>query len=315
MFIYCTVAEVQSMKIDNMFGVVTKVVLVLTFLGIFSTTAFAMESNVSVEVTVTALTEITVTPTVLNWSGVTPGAAGGTKSVEIKNTGSSNITNLYSYMSTITNETTSPYGLSTAQSYSAGGIIAFRNSSQTTYWWAGRQEWNWTQTIQNTDRSAVTIPSRAAEGFFRNASVSYYWTVGNGTNTTGSLGCNNTGAIFAISDAVDNGNVTTRTPSATSITADGRDENFTYFSVNRGSSFLNGACVAVSANCNRVYVYKFDKRTAAQGFDGNKCNNAVYINAGPIAPSDIEAITADAWIPKCIPAGTLKSARWTFVAS
>jgi hypothetical protein len=127
------------------------------------------------------------------------------------------------------------------------------------------------------------------------------------------LGCNNTAAIFAIEDQVDNGTTTTRTPDATGITRNGGDENFSYFSMSRAGSFMEGSCVALSANCDKIYVYKFDKRTT--GFNGNACSNAVYINPYNQAPNDIERLTADVWIPKGLPAGNLKRAVWTFVAT
>jgi hypothetical protein len=298
----------------NVFFLLAALFLIVVLMSSRSEITFAYtDFNVTVDVSIASISEITVTPAILNWSDIVPGLAGGTKTVDVKNTGSTNITNLYAFMSTITNESTRPYGSSNPDVYSAGGVVVFRNESETTYWWAGRLEWNWTEIISNTDRSAVTIASRASEGFFRNASVSYYWTAGNGTNTSGSLGCNNTGAIFAIEDQYDNGTTTTRTPDAGSITRNGGDENFSYFSISRAGNFMNSGCVAVSSNCDKIYMYRFDKR--ATGFNGNACTNAAFINAGPLAPNDIENLISDVWIPKGLPAGNLRRATWTFVAA
>jgi hypothetical protein len=271
--------------------------------------SYAADFNVSVDVNISAYTEITVSPAFLNWTNIIPGTAGGIKYVDIRNTGSTNITNLYSFITTLENETARPYGSSNPDSYSAGGVVVVRNESLDKYWWAGRLEWNWTQTISNTDQSDIPASSRAAEGFFRNASVSYYWAAGNGTAGL----CSGSGSIFALEDDADTGAVSTRTPTASSISRDGGDSEYSYFSISRGTNFLNGACIAVSSNCQKIYMYKFDRRTGA--FNGSTCANSVYMNNAQMAPNEIENIAADVWVPKGIPQGNLRRATWTFVAS
>ena len=289
------------------------VALFAVFIVFSAKTVFANTFNVTVEVNIGTLTEITVTPQILNWSGLLPGFTGGNMTVDVRNTGSTNITNMYAFVTTLDNESARPYTSSDPQSYSAGGLLTFKNESTPQYFWAGRLEWNWTESIQNTNKAVIGSTSRAAEGFFRNASRSFYWAVGNGTNG-GENGCNNTGAIFAIEDQWDNGTSTTRTPDDTSITRNGGDFGFSYFSVGRAGSFLVTQCVAVSTDCTKVYVYNFDKRSGGS-FNGTTCSNADFITAGPLAPNDIERLSADAWVPKGIPAGTLKAATWTFVVT
>jgi len=269
------------------------------------------DDNVTVEVSIGQISEITVSPDTLNWSANTPGTSGGSISVDVENTGSTNITNMYAYVTTIENETSRPYGSSYAMDYSAGGLLVFRNESTSTYQWAGRLEWNWTEAISNRDRSAIDDP--VAEGFFRNASVALYWAVGNGSGS-GTLGlCNDTYAQFAIEDDPDNGTIESRTPTTTGITRDGGDSNFSYFSISRATSPLDGTCVAVGWECDKIYVYKFDMRSGA--FNATSCANANYITAGPLAPTETEQLSADVWVPAGIPEGTLKPARWTIVVT
>jgi hypothetical protein len=71
-------------------------------------------------------------------------------------------------------------------------VIVFRNETYSSYYFAGRIEWNETEDISYMIKTGVTTPK--AWGFFRNTSFEYNWLLGNGT---GGL-CNNSGAQFAI---------------------------------------------------------------------------------------------------------------------
>ena len=271
--------------------------------------AYATETNVTVDVNITALSELTISPNAINWTLVTPGQAGGTKNLDIKNTGSVNVTNIYAYVTTLTNESVRPYGpTGRASNYSAGGVLVFHNASDTNFYWAGREEWNYTSAVSNLDYSSsgIATGSRPAQGFFRNATNAYVWALGNGSTGL----CNNSGAIFAIDDDIDNGIANTRKPDNTGITRDGGDANYGYFHVTRAGSVLNSMCVAVDQNCTRMYVYKYDKRP---GF--TTCTNSNYIVNYNLTPNAIETITADAWVPKGIPLGNLSEAIWDFIGT
>jgi hypothetical protein len=69
----------------------------------------------------------------------------------------------------------------------------------------------------------------------------------------------------------------------------------------------------VSQDCGKIYIYKFTANY--RGLNGTLCNNFQYVNANQIQPSEIEKVTADVYIPKGIPAGTMKTAKWTFAAT
>ena len=277
----------------------------------FTGVVVAGTSNVTVDVNITSISEITVSPSAINWTQLTPGTAGGNRLLDIKNTGSVNVTNVYAYISTLTNESSRPYGSSNPASYSAGGVLLFHNNSDSAFYWAGRIEWNWTSTINNfVWPSAIDAGSRVSEGFFRNASNSYVWGIGNGTGGF----CNDTNTKFAITDVIDDGTTATRSPDDTGIeNPDGFGADYSYFSVGRATSFLNGMCVAIDKSCTKIYVYKYDKRTST-GTNFNTCLNSQFI-IGNIIPNEIEQITADVWVPTGLPAGDLKQAIWTFVAS
>jgi hypothetical protein len=265
-------------------------------------------SNVTVDVNVSTVGEITVLPSAISWIPVTPGTAGGQRNLTIKNTGSTNVTNIFSYMSTMNNESVRPYLSSNPSSYSAGGLLVFHNESNSSYAWAGRLEWNWTEDINNYDNSESTIAAAqgnvlVSRGFFRNASTSFVWAVGaNSTNGR----CNESGAVFAIEDDDDDGTANTRRPNATFITLSGSDTEFGYFTVSRPTNGLHGMCVAVNRTCDKVYAYKYDRRA---GF--LSCTNSNVIQ-GRLAPNEVEMITADIYVPKGIPGGNLTQAIWYF---
>jgi hypothetical protein len=302
------------MKIDirNML-VVTFVFLFIIIFGFnLSGIVFAANDNVTVDVNVSILSEITVTPPAINWTQITPGTAGGMKNITIKNTGSVNVTNLYAYVDTLQNESSRPYGSSNPALYSAGGVLVFKNQTNNAFYWAGRIEWNWTEEISSLDKSLFTNQNNVtAWGFFRNASVSYVWAVA--TNKTTGL-CNETGdgtaVQLGIEDHVDEGTPETRKPNPGSITASGGDDSYAYFSVNRASNLLSTMCVAVTSSCDKIFIYKYDKRP---GF--TTCTNSMYIQPHDLTPNAIHRVTADVWIPKGIPAGDLTGALWNFVAT
>jgi hypothetical protein len=273
-----------------------------------------VNDTLTVNVTILAISRIEVNPNTIHWVDVEPGASSeSTQFVDIKNTGSLNVSQIYAYVDTLTDESQRPYGIDNSTYYGAGGLIVFKNSTFDNYSFAGRIEWNWTSNISNLVRTGVTSP--VSYGFFKNTSIEYVWLVGNGTPAAGDpetgIYCNGTGAQFAISDAADNGTVSTRTPAATTITRNAGDANYGYFSDNRASSPLFRNCIAISADCTKIYIYRYDKRS---GFTG--CLNSRYIQEGNLAPSDFaHQLTLDIYAPYGIPDGMLNVSTFTVMAT
>jgi hypothetical protein len=269
--------------------------------------------TVTVDVSVSSLSEITVSPTYLTWGSIMLGTVGADKLLDIKNTGSENVTNMYAYIDTLTDETTRPYGSSNPASYAAGGVIILRNETgyePNNNTFAGRIEWNWTEDVSNKDLSNLSTP--VGWGFFKNASQEYFWAISNGTNSTenGPGLCNQTGAQFAIEDDKDLGYALTRTPNTEDIPFDGTAGDWGIFSIQRASSPLNGSCVAVNYSCNKIYIYKYDKRSGL-----TSCTNSRYIKQDALIPSAIQTLTLNTFIPKGIPVGNLTTATLTIVAA
>jgi hypothetical protein len=275
---------------------------ILLTLGIIISQAFAATSTMDANVTISSVSEITVSPTTLNWTNVALGAAGGAKALNVKNTGSVNVTDLYVYPDTITDEGLRPYGNGSSAAYAAGGIISISNITTAQYFFLGRLEWNWTESLQNLNTTNLDSP--VSWGFYKNASQEYIWAAGNGTDGL----CNNTGAQLAVSTLIDTGTMATRTPVTTSITNSYQDASYSYFTVGAGP--LNGYCVAVNSTCEKIYIYKYDKRA---GF--TQCTNSKFLTANQIAPGDIIQLNADVFVPFGLPTGELTRATVTFVAT
>ncbi|MEM5879272.1 MAG: hypothetical protein QXU74_02140, partial [Candidatus Aenigmatarchaeota archaeon] len=144
----------------------------------FSVLAEDVSDTASIYVGVQSVTEITVSPSILSWTAQ-PAHAGGTKLLDIINTGSLNVTNIHAYVDTLTDETERPYGSANATKYAAGGVIVFKNETYNKFFFAGRIEWNWTEAISNLQTGGVNSPK--AWGFFKNTSFEYVWLLGNGT--------------------------------------------------------------------------------------------------------------------------------------
>ena len=289
------------------FGVAFFVFLVFLLVDaiITSTPVLAdVNDTVTIDVNVTQAASIVVLPSTLSWVGVQTGQIGGAQQLNIKNAGSINISQIYAYIDTLDSETVRPYGSANPLNFSAGGTITLENETDSQFYFAGRIEWNWTQDIPNNDWSAVTDP--VAWGYFRNASNDYVWVLGNGTT-----GCNDTDAEFAVEYDVDLGTTATRTP-VTVGAADGGDGNWSYFSVNDGSSPLDTHCVAAYYDCSKIYIYHYDKRT-----DPNfiTCANSGYLQETNLTPGYTIILDVDTWVPNGYPAGDLNTTVMTIYAS
>jgi hypothetical protein len=228
------------------------------------------------------------------------GTAGGSKNITLKNTGSVNVTSIFGWADTLEDETTRPYGSDNPASYAAGGVLTLRNETDAKYYYLGRIEWNWTQDIPTHDWSAVTTP--VAWGYFRNMSNDYVWVLGNG-----STGCNASNAQFSIETDIDTGSVSTRTPDNTvTLTATTNNaSSWSYATITTGT--LAGLCIAAYKDCTRVFVYKFDRRSAF-----NDCGK--YLYADQLAPGSTIDLKIDAWVPRGIPSGNLTRATLTVEA-
>jgi len=287
-----------------------KIMLLLVLLAIsiafllstVSITVFAAASNTTdIDVNVSTISQITLYPNYLNWSQVIVGTAGGHKNITVKNTGSVNVTNIYGWVNTLEKEIVRPYGSSYPENYSAGGVLTIMNETEQKYFYLGRIEWNWTQDIPSHDWSIITKPV-VTWGYFRNMSDDYVWVLGNGTT-----GCNDSDAQFAIEDDIDLGTIATRKPeNPVDLTTATYNTNWSYGQFTSGT--LVDHCIAVPYDCQKIFIYKFDRRSSFLD-----CGKDIYNSS--LTPGGTFILRVDAWIPRGIPAGNLNRTTLTIEAT
>jgi hypothetical protein len=271
--------------------------------------------NITVNVSIQAVGQVSISPGTVSFININPSAQSSDVTMDIKNTGSINVSQIHVFVDTLSSEPTRPYGRSNASFYSAGGVVVIHNSTESAsnYWYAGRLEWNSTSDVSNKVVSSLTSP--ASWGFFRNTSREFFWAVGNGSSpaVNGAAGqCNNTGAQFAIDPDLDNGTAASRTADTTGVSAVQTGTDWGLFSINSAGNPLNGYCVAVYYNCSKIYIYKYDKRTDPNF--GN-CANSNYLQEPNLVPGDYQRMTLNIFTPGGIPSGVMNVTRLTVLAT
>jgi hypothetical protein len=286
--------------------------LVAALLALPKVTLGYASDNSTISVNVGQVSEITVLPTSLSWANIPPGGDGTTQSLDIQNTGSTPVSQIHAYVSTLDNETTRPYGGDAVEDYAATGVVVIRNETNTSIYFAGRIEWNWTEDISYKDISALGNGAcdggadNCSWGFIRNSSYEYMWAISNGTDATESGFCNLTDAQLALESDEDTGAVdgSTRTPTTGDITNNGADAYWSYFHVTRADHLLADSCVAVSWNCTKIYLYKYDMRSGATD-DFDTCTYARYLQETDLNPREEHTITLNVYMPYGIPDGNM----------
>lgn len=277
------------------FGIL--IIAVLAIAAITQVTVMAVYlGETEINVTVTDLSEVTIVPTILNFSAA-PGSQSTEVSLDIKNTGSNNITNIYASVDTVTDEDVNPIPTGNPSNFSSSGFLVLKNSSDSEFYYAGRLEWNLSTLLSGASYGTNRYN---ATGFYRNASGDYMWIAGN--NGTEGF-CNATGATLYIEADEDQGTAATRTPAV----AGHYDEATADWSLfNFSSGPLNGQCVALYKDCTKIYIYHWDMNTT---FDG--CAGSSYIKVEALVPGGIETITAQAFVSEGVPDGVMTQSTLT----
>jgi len=271
--------------------------------------------TITVDVNVLETTVINIVQDSLSWTGVTPGEETSTQTIDVKNVGSKNVTGIYGYVDTLTDETSNPTGSSNPQSYAAGGVLTLKkNNTGEDFWFAGRLEWNYTDNIE-----LISLPSGADSwGWFHNTSYEYVWALAyTGEQINSTHGCNtsNTLVTLRINKYKDNGTAVTRDVSGSNSVAgtfESAKEDWGIFKFSDGP--LNGYCVATYIDCSKLYIYKYDRRSTA-GTEFGVCTNSAYLNTTEkLLPGNIQKIGLNVRMPYGIPSGNLKTATLTIFA-
>jgi len=245
----------------------------------------AVTETLTINVTIESSAQINILPASFTFEGMYPGFYGTDQSFSVKNTGSTNISAISVYTSTIEDEDSNPLGAGSATAYASTGFILIKNNTAENHSYAGRLEWNLSNILQNESLDLDPGTTRFLHGFHRNATYGdYLFKVENGTAGL----CNNSGVDMKIINTPENGsqhrNFTSE--STTSGSYETGNEYWGIFSFTSGP--LQDHCVAADYNCTKIFIYKYDQRSNFTGcgidsnFDttiltpGNEINGMLY---------------------------------------
>lgn len=298
------------------FGFCYTIALAILALLVAAPSANALSANytatVTVNINISSVGSIVVLPNSLSWTSgglgsLNPGADSSAQNLIIKNTGSLNVSMIFMNASTVSNEYANPLQTANATNYSAAGLVMVKNATDTLYSHAGRLEWNLSGLLSGENVGSLTGITNFSHGWYRNSSGNeYLWALKNGT---GGL-CNDTGTTFTIKTSPENAtnmnrDLTSGTTGCGSITA---GPLWGTFACSTGP--LNGQCVAVAKNCDKVLIYKYYGVLS----DYPTCVNADYLRRANIVPGDEAAFSVIASIPKGVPAGDTRTGTLTIFA-
>lgn len=251
-------------------------------------------ANITIGVNIVSACGIETSESYLNWT-VSAGAVGTVQTFDIQNTGSQNITSISAMITDP--ETSRPYGQGSSN-WEAGNLLVLHNSTESTYFFVDRREWN-LSTI-----GSLTVDAGADSwGYFRNTTYNYPWSLA--ANTTLNT-CNHTGTVLKVSNDNDDTDVTDETDICSTTIQTGAS----YATCYSNNPPLNGHCVLINLTCEFIHIYKFD-------YEGTfpSCTNKTYLYSGVLMPTQTETISANAWAPEGAPAGNLNNSTLMITAT
>lgn len=287
--------RIKSLELFVLALVLSGTVFLVAF-NLPSSSATTNTSTVEIYVNVSVLCQVEASVTSLSWTQVSPGSTGTAQNFDIKNTGSTNLTDIYVSVDV---ETSRPYGLS-ASAYEAGSFLVMHNSTDSNFYFVDRREWNLT-----SKPGGATVQTNAVSwGYFKNTSYEYFWSLVPNTTTNY---CNDSGTSLRI-------NTTSGELNAgdSALPCDGLTPGPEYSACSYTSGPLNGYNVLIDKNCNFIQIYKFDYNSS---FPVPTTDNREYIHPGILAQGESETVSANVWVPNGIPAGDVSNSTLTITAT
>jgi hypothetical protein len=285
--------------------------LIMMILPLIALIAFLMQSidtlaatnTTIIQVNISEVAQIQVSPDYLDWSQIAPGANGTLRNITVTNTGSKTFSNGI-YISVFDNATTNPTDNDLAYDYVSGTFLVAGNSTDLgneAWWFVNQISWN------ESTYPSPTSPTAGADswGWYHNTSSKWMWElVGNGSNY-----CNRGG---------DDGVTLKVQPTAGSASLGGATSatysaNNTYWSVwNISSGPLQQYCIAAHVSCNYIMIYRWDKNSSLP--TGCFPPKLDYILPGSLAPSAEKRFWVKPHIPSGIVSGTAQNSTITITA-
>jgi hypothetical protein len=289
---------------------------VMFLLAVFTTKNTFAIGTFNVTVNISRVAQVSIKPTWLFWNYTIPGTDAGNQTIEVKNIGSVNISDIYAWVTTNETEQANPNTLINSTDYSSGGFIVMSNDSAKQWFYVGRQEWNLT-TIPTGARtpqpSATTGSGNWSIGYFKNITNEYLWVLVNGTGTTRM--CNITGTKLYMMDGTDNATTQSRDMIAydnntATCTADASGNKWGYCTFAAGP--MKDYCIGTYWDCTKLYVFRYDYRSV---YGDNACGKRSYLYENGIVPAEAVTLHVRAWIPYGVPAGNTTTAIITLLGT
>ena len=294
-----------------------KILLVSIFLTVFTISAIVLsghtgwvfaagDDNVSIVINISEVSSIDVYPDSLTWNATTPGADAGNYTLDVRNSGSLNLTNIWASVNTTSIETVNPTGQDSTY-YASGGLIAIANNSNLSFHFVGRLEWNISYVPSGFTPTYPNASVNHSWGWFRNASMNYLWELtSNYSNSTPTGGmCNDSHTALNYSTGDD-----ARTVAANGWTFT-EDAGATGWGVGRFTSGpLADYCIAIHSSCQKLFLYKHDYSSTYPA-----CSNRRYLRTTKLTPGSATLFNVRAWIPEGISRGNTTASTLTISAS
>ncbi len=303
----------------------SSIALALFFISLFPYAWAATATDAAtVSITVTNTLAISVQPSNLTYGNITVGTESAVLDFVVRNSGSVNVTSLFLTADTLQtegiagalgNERGSPIQGGAVGTYNAAGFIFLRNSSNATYFHAGRVEWNLSGGGWPANASlniSAGAGGQVGVGWYRNNTGWYLWRIQNGS----SGGCNSTHMNMVISRVPENSTSTYRDLGVAANVVQGQavanNSQFTTIQFNGSTDAgpLDDYCVYVYHTCDRIFITKYDANTSYPA-----CLVKSSLRTSNLGPGTEEALKAYASVVEGVPYGSPKLGILTVTAS
>jgi len=269
-------------------------------------------SNATVTVQIGAVTIVDITPEKMDFGTANPGDRLyqytdpdnniQLSQIQIENLGSTNITKIWF---NVTQPSSNPFGTGTPSNYNPGNWLLLKRTTDQYFAYVDRVEWNSSYPIVYLEPG---LPSNwKTYGKIRMGNHEYFWTI-NGTAAY----CNTTGNTLVIGQTPHN-----ETQTGTINLASGDIVVGSIQGVDANWGIVNGItienvsyCVAVSADCSKLRIYKWNGDAPGAG----SCGAYGDFNTETLYPGDSVIADVALYVPYGVPQGTPSTGYLTVIA-
>ncbi len=261
----------------------------------------AATNTTVIEVNISEVAQISVSPTQISWAQVAPGGNGSVQKITIENIGSTTFSSgIYVSVDSFANTTNNPTAGDDATKFMAGTFLVIANSTHLAsdeWWFVNQISWN------ETTYPEPTSPTAGADswGWYQNKTQKWLWELTASADGTCVNITDTTLKIVGTEDGKDISGATSADPIA----------NTTEWGVwSIGSGPLEYYCMAASSDCKRLMIYKHDINSSLP-----TCGNRTYLVPGSFAPGIQKFINVKPNIFEGVPSGTVTNSTITFTAA